>query len=105
MPLVENAVRHGLRGKSEGGQIKVGLELRQDKCIVSVKDNGVGFSEPEKWLTHSGGFNDNAYPPGGGTNLCSLCQIKERIEIMAGGSLFISTDGRGTLAEIHLPVK
>lgn len=103
--LVDNAVRHGLRGKNNGGMIKVYLRMQDNECIVSVKDDGVGFIEPKKWLTHSGELNSDAYPSGGGMNFCSLRQIKERIENMAKGSLHIVTNGNGTIVEVHLPVK
>lgn len=43
-PLVENSIRHGIyeRGR-QGGTVEITSRETDDKWIVSVKDNGVGF--------------------------------------------------------------
>jgi LytS/YehU family sensor histidine kinase len=43
-PIVENAVRHGIAKRREGGMIKIGLERCDDACILSVA-NQVGSDE------------------------------------------------------------
>ncbi|MFN2496756.1 MAG: sensor histidine kinase [Pseudonocardiaceae bacterium] len=42
-PLVENAVRHGLAGKPEGGTVSVVAEDAGAECVISVEDDGVGM--------------------------------------------------------------
>jgi two-component system, LytTR family, sensor kinase len=42
-PLVENAVRHGLAPKIEGGVLSVTSTLRGDQLELTVRDNGVGL--------------------------------------------------------------
>lgn len=42
-PLVENAVRHGLAGKPEGGTVSVIAEDAGAECVISVEDDGVGM--------------------------------------------------------------
>ena len=42
-PLVENAVRHGLSGKPEGGTVSVIAEDAGAECVISVEDDGVGM--------------------------------------------------------------
>ncbi|HEY3258974.1 MAG TPA: histidine kinase [Pseudonocardiaceae bacterium] len=42
-PLVENAVRHGLGGKPDGGTISVTAEDAGTECVISVEDDGVGM--------------------------------------------------------------
>ena len=42
-PLVENAIYHGLRGKSSGGTIQITGSLGDDFCTLTVIDNGKGF--------------------------------------------------------------
>ncbi|WP_242986012.1 LytS/YhcK type 5TM receptor domain-containing protein [Oceanobacillus zhaokaii] len=44
-PLVENSVQHGLGDVIEGGRIEVRIERNGDKVRISVRDNGLGFSE------------------------------------------------------------
>ena len=41
--LVENAIRHGLEPKPEGGQLRVKAEIVHGKLQVTVADTGVGF--------------------------------------------------------------
>ncbi|MQA84460.1 MAG: sensor histidine kinase [Streptosporangiales bacterium] len=45
-PLVENAVRHGLEGKSGVGRITIVAEDVGAECLISVEDDGVGM-DPE----------------------------------------------------------
>jgi two-component system LytT family sensor kinase len=42
-PLVENAVRHGLAGKPDGGTVSVVAEDAGAECVISVEDDGVGM--------------------------------------------------------------
>src|SRR5258705_12172473 len=41
--LVENAVKHGLEPKPEGGRIEIGAEIVHGQLSVRVLDTGVGF--------------------------------------------------------------
>jgi two-component system LytT family sensor kinase len=42
-PLVENAVRHGLSGKPQGGTITITAENAGSECVIIVEDDGVGM--------------------------------------------------------------
>ena len=42
--LVENAIRHGLEPKPEGGSVNLRAEVRDGKLCVTVEDTGLGFS-------------------------------------------------------------
>ena len=42
--LVENAIRHGLEPKPEGGTVKLTAEVRDGRLCVTVEDTGLGFS-------------------------------------------------------------
>jgi len=42
-PLVENAVRHGIGQKIEGGEVRVVARAEADRLILRVEDTGVGF--------------------------------------------------------------
>nr|WP_187362958.1 histidine kinase [Massilia aquatica] len=42
--LIENAIKHGLEPKIEGGRIDIGARLVGDSMHVDVRDNGVGFN-------------------------------------------------------------
>lgn len=44
-PIVENALIHGITPKRDGGKISIFAEEADDKIIISVMDNGNGFSK------------------------------------------------------------
>ena len=46
-PLVENAVRHGLADKRDGGTITILAEDHDREAVISVEDDGVG-EDPER---------------------------------------------------------
>jgi sensor histidine kinase YesM len=43
-PIVENAIKHGLEPKVEGGRVSVTASRENDRMILCVDDNGLGFS-------------------------------------------------------------
>ena len=87
-PLVENAIRHGVRIRKSG--LVTVRTLARDGCHeITIADNGKGF-EPERAL-------------GSGTHI-GIQNVRERIERMCGGTLKIdSRIGEGTLVTIQLP--
>lgn len=44
-PLVENAVHHGIKGKSNEGIVWIRVFLNEDEVVFMVSDDGVGMSE------------------------------------------------------------
>ena len=87
-PIVENAVKHGVLRRQEGGTIKVRIYETDSSYFVSVKDNGVGFDLAElEEMNHVG-----------------LRNIKSRLEAMCGGMLHIeSIIGVGTKITVEIP--
>ena len=41
--LVENAIKHGLEPRAQGGRVEIGAEIVDGQLAVQVLDNGVGF--------------------------------------------------------------
>ena len=88
-PLVENAIRHGVRIREEG---IIRIEARKGKGLheIVVSDNGVGFDVA-------------ALEQDSGTHI-GLRNVKERIEKMCGGSVTVeSRPGEGTTVRICIP--
>jgi two-component system, LytTR family, sensor kinase len=53
-PLVENAIKHGLRNERKNGVIWIRSTCDKDELTLIVSDNGVGVSEEEPVLSKKG---------------------------------------------------
>ena len=90
-PLVENAIRHGIRGV-ENGIVCVSSKKAGDFYEIMISDNGRGFDVQAA---------ENA----SGTHI-GLHNVKERIEEMCGGTLTIeSITGAGTTITSRIPTE
>jgi two-component system, LytTR family, sensor kinase len=88
-PIVENAVRHGIWPKIEGGCIWVRAARRGGMLSVAVEDNGVGIGAD--WTTSRG---------------VGLANVAKRLEELYGdkGQLDVGASARGgTVVRIELP--
>lgn len=47
-PIVENAIKHGILKKIDGGIVSIFIKDNQDEVYVEISDNGVGFEDTEK---------------------------------------------------------
>jgi LytS/YehU family sensor histidine kinase len=87
--LVENAIKHGLEPKAEGGRLSVSAEIVHGKLAVTVADTGLGFGKADTAGTGIG-----------------LSNIRERLALLYGGkgSLNVTeTPGGGTTVTITIP--
>lgn len=96
-PLVENALRHGIFKKPEGGIIRITVKRKNDDVIIRVQDNGVGIPE-EKLVTILN--QDN------GAMGVGLWNINERLMLLYGHGLEIdSREGCGTSVTFRIPME
>ena len=89
--LVENAIKHGLEPKADGGSLTVSAEVAHGKLQVSVADTGVGFAR--------------AATAGTGTGLSS---IRERLKLIYGDAAELRITANaptGTRVTIVVPYK
>ena len=90
-PIVENAVRHGVRAR-EKGVVQILTQQKEDMHEIVIRDNGSGF-DPE------GVFEKKSDHIG-------LRNVRERIADMCGGTLTVdSRIGEGTTVTIRIPVQ
>jgi two-component sensor histidine kinase len=47
-PLVENAIRHGLEPKVEGGQVLISACVNDARLVICVNDDGLGLNAPRR---------------------------------------------------------
>ena len=89
--LVENAIKHGLEPKPEGGHLRVKAEIVHGKLVVTVADSGLGFGRAATAGTGVG-----------------LANIRQRLQLLYGAKAaltIVENPGGGTVAAITVPYK
>lgn len=100
-PLVENAVKHGLADKVDGGtvQLKARVDPLTRTASIRVSDDGVGIPpDVLDKLTSRDAAN-------GGVGLSNISQ---RLEVLYGERYRLdiqSNDGAGTVVELQIPLR
>ncbi len=87
--LVENAIKHGLEPKPEGGSLTVAARIEHGDLVVEVADTGLGFGRAATAGTGVG-----------------LANTRERLQLLYGakGSLTVAANQpSGTLIRIQVP--
>jgi sensor histidine kinase YesM len=89
--LVENAIKHGLEPKPEGGEIRIKAEIVHGKLNIVVADTGLGFGKAATAGTGVG-----------------LANIRERLQLLYGKLASVTvTENQpsGTVVTIAVPYK
>ena len=89
--LVENAIKHGLEPKPEGGHLRVAAEIVHGKLQVTVADTGLGFGKAATAGTGVG-----------------LANIRERLQMLYGpkASLTVTENQpSGTAVTVTVPYR
>lgn len=55
-PIVENAIKHGLTPKVEGGELHLRAQRRDGRLVIEVEDNGTGIPENRLPDVYGGGI-------------------------------------------------
>jgi two-component system LytT family sensor kinase len=89
-PLVENAVKHGIASRTEGGTVRLEARLDQETLRVMVSDTGKGF-----------------VPGQTGGERVGLENVVKRLQLSYGeeAGLHIETGPEGTSVEFHVPAR
>jgi LytS/YehU family sensor histidine kinase len=88
-PLVENAIRHGVRAR-EIGQIDIIVRKGEDGHTIVIADNGLGFDPA-------------AIDAAEGRHI-GISNVRERLEKQCGGTLVVeSRQGEGTTVTVFIP--
>ena len=86
--IVENAIKHGITKKYEGGSIKVTSFEKDEKYFVIVEDDGVGF-DVNKVI---------------GENHLGFRNAKQRLKHFVGGNIVVESEiGKGTKVTLIIP--
>jgi signal transduction histidine kinase len=88
-PIVENAVKHGIAARREGGHVRIHALAVSGRLTIEIIDNGTGFSAPDR-------------PEGVG-----LSNIRQRLRAHYGDAaalVVMSEPGAGTTVLVELPL-
>jgi len=89
--LVENAIKHGLEPKAEGGELLIRAEIVHGKLQVVVADTGLGFGKAATAGTGVG-----------------LANIRERLQLLYGATASVTVaenQPSGTVVSIAVPYR
>ena len=89
-PLVENAIKHGVEPKVEGGKIVVTARLQGQVLLLCCADTGLGLDVPAQHGTRVG-----------------LANVRERLAALYGASATCTlrpNTPEGAIAELYIPL-
>ena len=90
-PIVENSIKHGIRGKNDKGHIKIGSYKINNGYKIIIEDDGIGFDM-------------NAPKKEDGRSHVGMINVRERLKQMCGATMNIqSSPGNGCRTEIIIP--
>jgi two-component system, LytTR family, sensor kinase len=91
-PLLENAIRHGIGPKIEGGTVKLRAWRQNGRLSVEVRDDGVGIPDEKRHEILDSGIG--------------ISNVRERLKVLYGeeSSLNIESEpGKGTVIRLEIP--
>lgn len=90
-PIVENSIKHGIRGKNAPGHVKISTYKADDGYKIVIEDDGIGFDM-------------NMPPKDDGRSHVGMINVKERLKQMCNASVKVeSSPGNGCRTEITIP--
>lgn len=90
-PLVENAVRHGILHREQGGTITISSEETPRSHLITIADDGVGIEKSK------------SFPDTGEHLHIGVGNVRSRLQTMVNGTLEIESDSLGTTVTLRIP--
>jgi two-component system LytT family sensor kinase len=91
-PLVENAIRHGIAPKIDGGTITLRVRRNNQRLVIEVHDDGVGIPPDRRNEIYASGIG--------------IRNVTERLQVLFGDQFslkFDSEPGKGTSVSFEIP--
>jgi two-component system LytT family sensor kinase len=91
-PIIENAIRHGLAPKLEGGEIRLRTRAVDGRLTIDIDDNGMGISSDRLARIYNNGIG--------------ISNVRERLRLLYGDQFRMdihSREGDGTQIRIEIP--
>jgi two-component system LytT family sensor kinase len=97
-PIIENAIRHGLSPRVEGGEIVLRSYRRNGRLVLEVRDNGVGISAEAL---------ERVAKKGAGQHGIGISNVRERLRVLYGSESEFrieSGEAGGTSIQMEVPL-
>jgi two-component system LytT family sensor kinase len=91
-PMIENAIKHGLAPRLEGGEIHIRTRRRNGRLFLEIDDNGIGIPPERLREVYDGGIG--------------ISNVHERLRLLYGDQFKMniqSCEGQGTQICIEIP--
>jgi len=91
-PMIENAIKHGLAPRLEGGEIRIRTQRRGGRLYLEIDDNGIGIPPERLREVYGGGIG--------------ISNVFERLRLLYGDQFKMdirSREGEGTQICIEIP--
>jgi two-component system, LytTR family, sensor histidine kinase LytS len=101
-PIVENAIKHGMKDKDSDCIVKIAIKQNQQSTTVIVEDNGIGMSKERSIQISKGPIESST-----GSGL-ALYNVNRRLMIMYGESAALkikSEINKGTEISFSVPIR
>lgn len=103
-PLVENALKHGILPREEGGEITIGANRENGSVKVFVKDNGIGMTKDQIESLFSGKMKSYSQNGSG----IALRNVNARLTTIYGANHSLSVESelnKGTTVSFTIPIR
>ena len=98
-PIVENAIYHGLKPLSKGGDVMISAKRRRGELVITVEDSGVGMSTEKMESILQSEESDSIG--------IGVQNVNDRIKLVFGeryGLEYYKGEKSGTKVKIRLPI-
>lgn len=102
--IVDNLVSNAMKFSPEHSEVRIVLEKKQEQFVISVEDQGPGFSAQDRTIMFKRFKKLSARPTGGETsNGLGLAIVKTLVERLSGTIELESREGEGSKFTVTLP--
>ncbi len=91
-PMIENAIKHGIAPRLEGGKIYLRVHPFNGRLAIEIEDNGIGIPAERLHEVYAGGIG--------------ISNVNERLRLLYGDQFKMdirSHEGQGTTIHIEVP--